>query len=67
MIFKKRKETIPKKWLKTNLRVHIAPSNPYTALIVKKSMTQKYIISVADISLISNNTKKEEYEDATHI
>lgn len=67
MIFKKRKETIPKKWLKTNLRVQIAPSNPYTALIVKKSMTQKYIISVADISLISNNTKKEEYEDATHI
>lgn len=67
MIFKKRKETIPKKWLKTNLRVQIAPSNPYTALIVKKAMTQKYIISVADISLISNNTKKEEYEDATHI
>lgn len=67
MIFKKRKETIPKKWLKTNLRVQIAPSNPYTALIVKKSMTQKYIISVADISLISNNTKKKEYEDATHI
>lgn len=50
MIFKKRKETIQKKWLKTNLRVQIALPNPYTALIVKKSVTQKNIISVADIS-----------------
>ena len=30
-------------------------------------MTQKSIISVGNKSLINNNIKKEEYEDATYI